>query len=326
VLLEQPHGDLVMTRLKPANPNGGLNDAERELLGAYELNSVKIEIEQRGDFALVLIPGQHPYTLVEKEKDLFAFAELPDTYRLAAAREGEGKLTGIVFRQPQGNFAARRVAAPATAPDITVDALMANMIAAIGGEENLRRHRSLRAFAEMELENLGLTGKGITTALASDSRVSTIELFGLGKQVASLRNACEGNVSHVEMSFDAGVHTGSCSSDLDHVSLLNWKTRWTSVALERKTKLDEEEVYVLVKTAKDLRETDTISSKTFLVLQRDTDAIVEGVPQRVATERFSDYRAIEGVLMPMQSHAKHLLLGGMTTRITDVKFDGGEGA
>jgi hypothetical protein len=30
--------------------------------------------------------------------------------------------------------------------------------------------------------------------------------------------------------------------------------------------------------------------------------------------------------MPMQSQAKHLLLGSMTTRITDVKFDGGEAA
>ena len=66
---------------------------------------------------------------------------------------------------------------PSAKIDITVDELMAKVIAAAGGEANLRSHRSTTGTATLDFENQGLTGKLTIYAQAPNSSTQ-ITIFG----------------------------------------------------------------------------------------------------------------------------------------------------
>src|SRR5262249_47494036 len=72
----------------------------KELLGDYEFNARFCEIVARGDNPALFVPGQPPYPLIEREKDRFAWAGRPTEYSLEVKRGADGKVTGIVVKQP----------------------------------------------------------------------------------------------------------------------------------------------------------------------------------------------------------------------------------
>ena len=77
----------------------------------------------------------------------------------------------MFLEQPQGNLALPKVtdapapvgATPVT-PLISTDELIAKMIVAYGGEENLRKHKSSLTTVDVDLENQGVQGKGTISA------------------------------------------------------------------------------------------------------------------------------------------------------------------
>src|SRR5947209_5097043 len=88
-------------------------------------------------FAEPVPPGPPPYPLRESGQDTLSFKGLPDTYSIKIKRDAQGKIAGVVIKQPEGEFSFRR--GQDTAPvAMTVDELMTKVIAALGGEANLR--------------------------------------------------------------------------------------------------------------------------------------------------------------------------------------------
>jgi hypothetical protein len=67
--------------------------------------------------------------------------------------------------------------------------------------------------------------------------------------------------------------------------------------------------------------TEYVSTKTFLVLSRDTAETHAGGEVVSVSEFFSDYRSIDGAVMPFTSAYNVTGTGEATARVKDVKFD-----
>jgi hypothetical protein len=90
-------------------------------------------------------------------------------------------------------------------------------------------------------------------------------------------------------------------------------------------KVGDEDVYIIEKKRdKGTAVTDYISTKSFLVLRRDSIISNEtsGVelPQ---TEMFSDYRNVDGVMIAFKQVSNNIANGDVIVRVVDVKFDSG---
>jgi hypothetical protein len=88
-------------------------------------------------------------------------------------------------------------------------------------------------------------------------------------------------------------------------------------------KVGDEDVYIIEKQReKGTKVTDYISTKSFLVLRRDSLVVSETsgieLPQ---TESFSDYRNVDGVMVPFKMVSNNIANGDIVLRVTDVKFD-----
>ena len=145
---------------------------------------------------------------------------------------------------------------------ISVDELLTKVIAAYGGEENLRKHKS----------------------------------------------------SLMTIDVKAGA---------DFYDVLNWKGNYKTLTVKRIGKVGDEDAYVLEKRGDTGTPViDYISTKTFLLLRRDSVIVSETagieLPQ---TQLFSDYRNVDGVMISFKSVSNNIAQGETVVRITDVKWD-----
>jgi hypothetical protein len=256
--------------------------------------------------------------------------ELPDSYRATFKRNAAGEITGFLLKQPEGEFDVKRVSGPApSAPtDITVDDLMAKAITAAGGEAALRKHRSMKVITTLDFENQGLTGESVAYTRAPNLAASTITVMGLGKKVGSIREYYDGASGGSETDFSLpDVYKEKQLDDTrlasDFYETLNWKTLYKTVTIKEKSKVNDEEVYVVVKTPeKGNAVTDYISAKSFLLLKRDR-LVNEGEGQAAIpiSETFGDYRNIDGVTLSFSSVTKHPSMGRIIGKVKEVKFD-----
>jgi CubicO group peptidase (beta-lactamase class C family) len=333
IYLEQPQGNYVLTKVKPgeaaaekeaaANYSGPLKD----LLGTYEIEKAgAIEIALKDGKVVLVVPGQPSYPLVEKTKDNLYSPQLPASYTVKVKRDATGKVAAIVLKQPEGEFEFKRVA-DFTAP-ITVDDLMAKVIAAYGGEANLRSHKSMVQTIDVDFENQGVTGSGTISARAPNATELQLSFTALGKKIGTYREFFDGTRGGEETSFSSGeTKTGAQLEDAkitsDFYQMLNWKTLFKSVTIKRMSKVGDEDVYVVVKTPqKGNPVTDYISTKSFLLLKRDLlIASNTGEPAQPATETYSDYRTVDGVLLPFKTVSYTDDTGNTLTRVKEVKFN-----
>jgi CubicO group peptidase (beta-lactamase class C family) len=331
--LEQPQGNLVLPKVKAdqaaadsaaaANQDGPM----KELIGSYDLRGVTVEITPRDGKVSLVVPGQPPYPLAEKEKDTFALGPLPDTYRMTVKRDPAGKVTGIVINQPEGKFeAARKEAGPKVA--ISLDELMAKMIAAAGGEENLRKRKSVLVTGTLTLENQGLTGELEQFSKEPNLFSSTTTLMALGKKIGTIREFFDGTGGGTDLSF--GPPSTYSDKQIDDVRVradfhpeLNWKTLFKTVEIKAISKVGDEEVYVVVKTPeKGNAITDFVSTKTFLLLKQEALSSPPGQEASVpSSSTFGDYRRIDGSMIPFQITSETPGMGTVVTRIKEVKFN-----
>ncbi len=332
--LEQPHGNYVLPKLKAdevaaaaaaaANYTGPL----KELLGSYERDGITIELALKDGKVALVVPGQPTYPLVEKEKDTLGATTLPDSYRIIVKRDEAGKVSGLLLKQPNGDFDFKRVAEATTAVSIPVDELMAKIIEAAGGEANLRRNHSMVITATVELENQGMTGEQIVQAKAPNLVASHLTLVALGKKIGWIREYFDGQSGGTETSFSPLTEftdrlLENARINADFYAELNWKKLYKTVVIKAASKLGDEDVYVLVKTPeKGDPVTDYISAKSYLLLKRERliplGAVEGSLPM---TESFSDYRLVEGVMIPFKTVTKHPTMGNLITQVKDVKFN-----
>lgn len=339
VYLEQPHGNYVLSHVpKSAAPAAATTTGEttaaeysgpmKELIASYDDERGKgtVEIGLRDGKVSLVVPGQPAYALVEKEKDVFATGALPDTYRLLIKRDAGGKVSGLVMKQPEGEFAFRRAAE--FVASMSVDELMAKVVAAAGGEAALRKHKTMISMFDIDFENQGVTGEGTISQRAPNAQEVSITLRALGKKIGTSRDYFDGMGGADETSFTptevkAGKQLVAAKVSSDFYAPLNWKTHFKSVELKKTAKVGDEEVYVVVKTPENGNPiTDYVSTKTFLVLRRDSiiSSNTTGVDLPV-TEHFADYRQVDGVMMPFKSTTSHMGMGDIVVRIKEAKFD-----
>ncbi|HYG80067.1 MAG TPA: serine hydrolase domain-containing protein, partial [Pyrinomonadaceae bacterium] len=332
--LEQPQGNFVLGRVKTeakaGDAAGGASDYSgplKDLLGSYELaGGPVVEVKLVEGKPSLVVPGQPPYPLVEKEKDKLASPALPDTYGVTVKRDAAGKVTGVVIKQPEGEFAFARTAE--ASPGITVDELLAKMVAAQGGEENLRRHKSRVVTAEMVFEHQGVTGNATISERAPNLQAMHVDLMALGKKIGWFDEYFDGAQGGEASSFGppeqkAGKSLEDARISADFYGALNWKQLFKTIEIKRKTKVGDEEVYVVVKTPeKGNPVTDYVSTKSFLVLRRDTLQTSNTTQITLpVTEYYGDYRPTDGLMLPYKTTTKIPTIGDIVTTVKTVKFD-----
>lgn len=324
--LEQPQGNYVLAKKGEAVASAPAGGSYDELVGSYKPKEadVTIEIAAKDGKTTLVVPGQPPYTLVEKEKDVYAAPPLPDSYAVHTVRDASGKVSGIVLKQPQGDFALERIAG--FKADITADELMAKVVAAMGGEANIRKHTTRVSEIEVDLENQGVTGVGTIYAKAPTSIATEVTLTALGKKLGASHDYFDGTTGGEWTTFTPGeTYAGKRLADIkiasDFHAPLNWKSHFESAEIKRKDTVDGEEVYVVTLTPKEGNAiTDYISTKRFLLLRRDTvawsDTMNMGIP---VTTFLSDYREVDGLMMPFTITSKNPASGTVVVRVKKVE-------
>ncbi len=333
--LEQPQGNLVLPKVKAeeaaaeAAASANYDGPMKELIGSYDLMGQTIEIALRDGKVSLIVPGQPSYALVEKEKDTFALNPLPDTYRMMVKRDASGKVSSILIKQPEGEFEGKRKASSDVSKvSISAEELMAKVINAAGGEASLRKRQSAMATGTVELENQGLTADWINYAKAPNMFSSTTRLMALGKKVGIMREYFDGETGGSETDFSPpSPYKGKLLDDAriaaNFHQELEWKTIFKSVVIREVSKVGDEEVYVVVKTPeKGNPVTDYISAKTYLLVKRERQVSSLGDEGAVtASETFSDYRSVDGVMIPFKIVAQTPSLGSVITRVREIKFN-----
>lgn len=352
IYIEQPQGNYTLPKIKEgaqaATANAAqVSDALRELVGTYEMTGDKVEVRVNEGKVVFTIAGQPDYPLVEKEKDVFVTPLMPDTYSLRARRDAAGKVSALVLKQPEGEFEFKRIAdAPAQTnvaspkpdgasqtvsapkPPIAVEELMTKMIAAAGGEANLRKHKSLRTTAAVTFESQGLEGEAVTYAQSPNSFAREVTFINLGKRIGTMREFFDGASGGDEASFTAQParwgekKIAEMRVAGDFYALLDWKTNYKRVVVTGVVKEGDEDAYVVIYTPEGGNPSrEYVSTKTFLVLRRETNESSATGEANPVKARFSDYRNVEGVLVPFLITYDVPDTGEATERVKEVKFD-----
>ncbi|HEU4767212.1 MAG TPA: serine hydrolase [Pyrinomonadaceae bacterium] len=314
-------------------------------VGTYRLAAagVNFEVAMKDEKLTLTVPGQPTYTLENIGGRRYKLAApAPDgffcTFRPVKDKESE---TEMLIEQPQGNVVLEKLAAnkPAEAAAgtngpgassslISVDELLTKVIAAYGGEESLRKHKSSVTTVEIDLESQGMQGTGSISARAPNLAGSNIMFTALGKKVGQVITFFDGQNGGEVMSFASPeTYSGKRLDDIrlgsDFYDVLNWKTNYKTITVKKIAKVGDEDAYVVEKKGeKGTPVTDYISTKSFLLLKRDSFIVSEAagveIPQ---TQTFSDYRNVDGVMVAFKSTGSNIANGDVVIRVVDVKFD-----
>ena len=202
------------------------------------------------------------------------------------------------------------------------------MIEAYGGEANILKHKSSVTTIELDLESQGMQAQGKIFARAPNQIGSDLSFTALGKRVGQIVTFFDGNGGGEVMSFGPPeTYSGKRLEDIragsDVYDVVNWKKNYKTITVKRIAKVGDEDTYVVEKRPeKGTLVTDYVSTKSFLVLKRDSliVSVTAGVeiPQ---TQMFSDYRNVDGVMVPFKSTSSNVANGDIVLRVLDVKFD-----
>jgi CubicO group peptidase (beta-lactamase class C family) len=330
LFIEQPQGDVVALKVTqpaaaPASDAGALSD----LIGSYEGGSTNrtIEIAMKDGKVSLVVPGQPPYPLTESEKNKLRSPGLPETYWIDVNRDEKGVVSAIVLNQPEGKSSFRRLAA-SPANLISADELIAKMIQAYGGEANLRKHTSSVSIVDMDLEHQGIQGSGVIKAKAPNLVASEVTLLALNRKIAAIMSYFDGNAGGDVMTFGPEeIYTGKRLEDVkvgsDFYDVLHWKKNYPTITVKRIAKVGDEDAYVVEKKSeKGSPVTDYVSVKSYLLLKRESiihsDTTGIDVPE---TQTFSDYRMVEGIMVPFQTISNNPGRGNLVMRVKDIKYD-----
>ena len=333
--LEQPQGNAVLKKVKPADAtNAGASGASadyagplKEVVGSYEpekQGAPEVEVVVRDGKVVLAVPGQPAYPLVERSKDVLGSTALPETYSIVVRRDEAGRVAGITLKQPGNESVFNRAAEFKTS--MTVDELMRKVVEATGGEAALRRHKTLRVVADVDLLHQGVGGEAVIYARAPNSYAQDVTLTALGKKIGSFREFFDGAQGGEEgsfISFDpkTGKELDETRVNSDFYAPLNWKTLFKTAEIRKLSKVGGEDAYVVVFTPeKGSPVTQYVSAKTFLPLRADTIATSDTISMPV-TETYSDYRSVDGVMIPFRRVSNSQAMGDTVLKIREAAFD-----
>jgi CubicO group peptidase (beta-lactamase class C family) len=328
--LEQPQGNYTLPKAA-AEQKTANTEALKELIGKYqsEKSATIIEIKEVDGKTALVVEGQQPYFLVEREKDVYRTIPLPDDFALKVKRSVDGKISNIILSQPQGEPSFRRLDPNAvTTPKITADELMAKAIEAVGGEANWRKLNSRVMNYDIDLINQGVKGTVVSYSKAPNLSASETTMTAIGKTIAKGFEFFDGTRGEELYTFApvekyAGKRLEDARIGADFYSILNWKTNYKSVEVKGIEKVGDEECYVVEFTPeKGTRVTELYSTKTFLLMKRRGVSVSSTTEQSVPySVIFSDYRDVDGIKLPFKSVQTSISMGDVITVVKSVKHN-----
>jgi hypothetical protein len=327
MFLEQPppKPSVVLTKVtsetdssKATADNNG--EQYKDLLGTYETEieskSIVFQLIVQDGKLTVIRPGERSLTLIEKSKDTFSIAGAPDAYGLSIKRNQSGKASSIIAKQPNKNIELQRV--EDFKSPVSTEELMSEVIVALGGELNLRKHKTLEMTFDISLVNQGITGTGTISQKAPNMKSNKMTLTALGKPLGTIREYFNGAAGGTESSFlpdETQSEKESAQERImsDFYAPLNWRELYKTIEIKGVTKVGNEDAYLVVKTLNDGTPiTDYVSTKTHLTLRRDT-------PRGIT--KYSDYRMVDSVMLPFKWTIESSGTGEQIITVKTTKFD-----
>jgi len=207
-------------------------------------------------------------------------------------------------------------AAPADERLPSVQTLLARMIEAVGGEEVLRRHKTLEIHAHKTYENQGVRAALTVHAKAPASRVEEEVWTAAGREIGRLRIYFDGRHGGQETTFGQDAVNDEAADerarrDGDLHPLLHLADLYQEVRVDSQGTVGAEEALILTLVPKaGPKVLLSVSTSTGLILKRETEG---------ETVVFSDYRLVDGERIPFQSTISDAL-GETTVEVEQARF------
>lgn len=198
----------------------------------------------------------------------------------------------------------------------SVEELLARMTAAAGGERNIRRHTSMEARYEKHYLNQGVDAELVARAKAPNLLAEEEAWSAVGKPIGTVRQKFDGTVGGQETTFGQdAIYSGA---ELEHLRrraplhrLLDFGRGYERLSVARGSAIDGDEVVVLAGHAGAETDLFHVSTRTYLVLRTDHGA---------EATTFSDFRDVEGIVVPHAIHVQDVL-GESTLTLRSLRFD-----
>lgn len=303
---------------QPTTDNG--SERYEDLLGTYETEAdskkVVFQLVAQAGKLIVQRPGQRPLALVKKGGDTFSIAGAPDAYEISVKRNEAGKAASLFLKEPKGTVELRR--AEDFKSPLSTEELMTRTIAALGGEANLRKHKTLEMIYDINLVNQGIVGTGTISRKAPNFKSNEMNLTALGKQLGTIHEYFNGAAGGTESSFlpqetQSEKELAQERITSDFYAPLDWRELYKTIEIKGTTKVGDNDAYIVVKTpVKGAPVTDYVSTKTYLLVRRDA-------PRSIT--RYGDYRETDGVLLPFRWTIESSSTGAQIIRVKTARFD-----
>ncbi|HEV7700377.1 MAG TPA: serine hydrolase domain-containing protein, partial [Pyrinomonadaceae bacterium] len=314
----------------------------QKMIGKYRLEAASLDVDVKvdGDYMVMTLPGQPPYTLKRTAPRTFKPEGLPDGFGVKFSPE-TGDATELALSQPgapisklyrilpDGSLAKPAGAEPASAPKadptITVAELRDKVITALGGETAIRKVNSRVANFDISLDNQGVRGHGTSWTKAPGKAATETVLTALGKKIASGWEYFDGTSGEQIWTFaPADRYTGKRLADArrnaDLYAGLDWN-QFKKVTVVGVKKIGDEDAYQVRFEVNDGTDyTEYFSTRTFLLLRHNGVEVSSTSSQRIPfTVTYSDYRSVDGLMLPFKTVANSIAQGDVVTTVRSIK-------
>jgi hypothetical protein len=195
--------------------------------------------------------------------------------------------------------------------------LFARILAAYGGERNIRRHTRMKVHARKVFENQGVQSDLVILWSAPDSRTQEEAWTAAGKPIGRVRSFFDGTHGGQETTF--GQDQTYAGNELEQArrrsarhAILEARKLYSQVAVDRKEILDGEETLVVKLVPRGGATVSLfVSSRTSLILKEQVDG---------ESTTFGDHRNIDGEVVPFHMTVQDTL-GESMIRVQDVTFN-----
>jgi CubicO group peptidase (beta-lactamase class C family) len=309
--------------------------------GPTEATSDKNPAGEAGDYMLQL--GENKLALTVKYRDGRLYAQASGQPEFTMKLVGDRRYTleppappqvflqfrGAASKQPELTLeqgGRTIVANPAEHKQfdspITVTELMQKVVDASGGDAALRAHKTMRLKLTLNMENEGVTGDVTQYTRFPGSSAEIATLYAAGRKIGLTHDFYDGNSGRSETTFTAPeLFTGASLADAKIGAAilpeLEWKALFKSVVIDRKDKVEGEDVYVVLMTPEvGTQITEYISTNSYLPLKRETGG--------GTTERYHKYQKVGDkagqIVIPFEID-KNDTSGHSIITVKQVRFD-----
>jgi hypothetical protein len=174
----------------------------------------------------------------------------------------------------------------------------------------------------------GIKGHGTQYAKAPNMSGSEFTFTGFGKTIATGYDYFNGTEGGEEYSFSTFEKTTGKSLEDERISsdfygLTNWKANYKKTEMKPTAKVGDEDAYVVVfEPEKGNKDTIYFSTKTFLPIKLESvnTSSTRGIDSPYSVT-YSDYRAVDGIMIPFRMVNSNVSNGDMVTIIKEVKHN-----